>query len=560
MKSLRPYQNEFIDAIVKKLDSGITRQIGVLPTGGGKTFTAVTLAKKLDETRGFKRILWCTHTDELLEQSGTAFLQEYFPSINVQTMLGMYGGLSGYLRQIKSMGMFANEFSEVAGKIGIVKAEDFDINADIVMASFQTLWRRLDKIPPDTFDMMIIDECHLAAAKTVVKSINHFKPKLLLGLTATPHRADGASLAEIFDEITYQYSLFDAIQDGWLCELDALQIQTKLSLDDVKTVGGEFNQKDLKETVDTPIRNELLLTKYKQYADGEQSIIFCVDVEHAKNVYRVFKDAGESAEILVGDEDITRDRRSVINRYKAGEFKHLINVMIATAGFDHPGIGCVILGCPTKSYTKFFQQIGRGTRCLPGVIDKWTTPDERKAAIKASKKKKCIVLDIVDTSTKHKLINTWTLEKAIPIEQRTFLTEERRAKLIDARETREKAKIAAQTRKDTRVNLFELPTVKISDSLKMKEPATDKQLDFLKRLGYNVEDNTYTKEDATKMISAHPASEKQIQMLRWKGYNVSNGVTIGEAAAAFKEIEIREAKTAENAKLAKIDSPIKGLD
>ncbi len=556
MKALREYQKQNNDAIIAKLNKGVNRQISVLPTGGGKTFTTVSLCKSLEQSHGYKRILWITHTDELLIQSGTAFLQEYFPHIDIQLMIDQYGGLSEYIKEVKRMGMFAGEFAEIANKIGIVKAEQFDPNADIVMASAQTLHRRLDKISPDTFDIIICDECHLFAAKTFTKAINHFTPKLLLGLTATPHRADGASLADIFDEITYQYSLYDAIQNGYLCELDALQIQSKLSLDGVRTTAGEFNQKDLKETVDTPVRNQLLVDKYKQYADGKQNIIFCVDVEHAKNVCQTFRDAGETAEILVGDEDITPDRRAVINRFKSGEITHLVNVMIATAGFDHPGIGCVTLACPTKSLTKFFQQVGRGTRTLPGTIDNITDPVLRKNAIKNSAKPKCIILDIVDTSTRHKLVNSWTLEKDVPVEQRTFITEERRGKLIEAREKR---RFEALNKKDKRVDLFKLPRVKLSDSLKMKDPATEKQLELLNKLGYDVSDNSYTKGDANRLINNHTATDKQIKFLKWKNYDVSNGVTIAEATAAFEEIKKREAKAAEIKSIEKI-SPIQGLE
>lgn len=556
MKQLRKYQVEANNAIIKSLDNGVNKVINVLATGCGKTLGAVHLCKILQKERGYNRILWITHTEELLQQSGSAFLQEYFPEIDIATMIDSYGSLQDYLKEVKKMGMFAGEYQEVANKIGIVKAENFDVDADIVMASAQTLHRRLDKIHPDTFDIVICDECHLFAAKSFVKSINHFSPKLLLGLTATPHRADGASLADIFDDIAYQYSMFDAIQEGYLCELDALQIQTKLSLDNVKTTAGEFNQKDLKETVDNPARNRLLLDKYRQYANGLQNIIFCVDVEHAKNIYELFTEEGESAEILVGDESVTEDRKGVINRFKSGETKHLISVNIATAGFDHPGIGVLTLARPTKSLTLFIQMIGRGTRTLPGTIDGIETIEERRRAIKASKKPKCIVLDIVDTSSRHKIVNTWTLEKSLPIEERVYVSEERRTVMLEAREKR---KLEASKIKDKRIDLFKLPKVKLSTSLKMKDPATEKQLQLLDKLGYDTILNAYTKGDANELISNHSASQKQVNFLRWKGYDVSNGVTNAEAKAAFEEIKKREDKQSQ---LNSVNnkSPIQGLN
>lgn len=551
MKKLRDYQQKGVDAINAALKRDVSNMMMVLATGCGKTFTAVKAISP------FKKRLWVTHTEELMEQSGSALLKELYPNVDIQTMIDTYGGLTDYIKAVKGYGMFSDlSENEIIQGIGIIKAEAFDIEADIVIASAQTLHRRLDRISPDTFDAVVADECHLFASTTFVKSLNHFQPKLLLGLTATPHRADGAQLGEIFDEIIYQYNISDAIQDGFLCELDAIQVKTELSLDEVRTTAGEFNQKDLKQTIDTPVRNKLLVDKYKQYAEGKQNIVFCVDIEHAQNVHKMFKDYGYSSDILVGDEAITSDRKAVINRFKTGQSQILVNVMIATAGFDHPNIGVVTLACPTKSLTKFIQQIGRGTRTLPGVIDQYNTPQERIAAIKASTKPHCTILDIVDTTTKHRIINTWSLDKDLPIEKRVFCTQEKKQKLIDFREKR---KFEAQTKKDTRINLMELPKVKYSNSIKMKDPASEKQVVLLERLGYDTANNSYTKADANKLISDHPATEAQIKFLRWKGYDVSNGVTKAEATLAFDAIKAKESKAKEQAELNKI-LPIQGLD
>jgi len=550
-KKLRDYQEKAIDAIKKALARGVTKQLLVLPTGAGKTFCAV---KALEP---FKRKIWLTHTEELMAQSGTAFLHELYPELDIQMMIDTHGGLLDYIQAVRSYDMFSDlPENEILKNIGIVKAEVFDIDADVVIASMQTLHRRLDRISPDAFDAVIVDEAHLACAPTVVKSINHFNPKLLLGLTATPHRADGALLGDIFEEIVFQYNIAEAIDDGYLVELDALAIQTKLSLDNVHTLGGEFNQKELKQTVDTPSRNKLIVDKYKQYADGLQNLVFCVDVEHAQNVCQAFKDAGYRAEFIVGDKELTPDRKALINRFKTGQTQILTNVMVLTAGFDYPGIGCLTLACPTKSLTKFFQQVGRATRTLPKVIDGLETPVARKLAIKASAKPKAIILDIVDTTSKHRIINTWTLDKDKPHEEKTFVTTERREMLVDARKKRE---FESERKKDTRVNLFKLPRVKLSNSIKMVDPASPKQLDYLKAMGYDVENNTYTKGSANVILSALPASAKQIGFLRWKGYDVSNGVTTAEAKLAFEDIKKKEDKEKEQS-LIKSQLPINDLN
>lgn len=541
MKKLRHYQAEAKDAVYKGLKNNITKQMLVMATGCGKTYTAVNIISP------FKRKLWVTHTEELLEQSGIAFLKELVPNLDVQTMIDTHGGLTDYLKAVRSYSAFTDlGDNEIIKSIGIVKAEAFDIESDIVMASAQTLHRRLDKMQPDMFDAIVADECHLFMAKTFVKSLNYFQPKLLLGLTATPFRADGASLSDLFDELIYQYNIEDAIKDGYLCELDAIQVRTRMNLDNVRTTAGEFNQKDLNEAVDTEARNELIVQKYKEYCDGKPNIVFCVDVEHAKNVTNKFKEHGYRTELLVGDESITPDRKAAINRFKSGESQILVNVMIATAGFDYPQIGCVTLACPTKSRTKFMQQLGRGTRTWPGVIDAFDTPQERVKAIKSSPKPHCTILDIVDTTNRHRLINTWTLDEGKRLEDRLFLTKEKKDKMIADRNAKT---FEATSKYDKKINLFKIPDVVYSTSLRMKEPATYDQLNILAQNGYKILENDYTKADANYIISNFPASAKQISYLKWKNYDVTNAITYGQAQLAFKEITLREKKQKGNSNL-----------
>lgn len=526
----RKYQEEADAAVFKGLERGVVRQILSLPGGSGKTFVASRIARR------FQRILFMSHTEELLSQSGVALISEFYPELDINSIINTHGDIIEYFRYLKSNSLFRYNSGEDK-MFGIVKADLFEINNPITLCSFQTIYKRLDKIPFDWFDLVIIDECHMSGSRTISGVLNYFKPKLLLGLSATPYRIDGMPLSDIFDEIIYDYPMIDAIMDGYLCELDAIQIKTTLNLDSVRTVAGEFNQKDLRETVDTEERNLLLYDSYKKYADGLQNVIFCVDVEHAQNVLNLFLEKGELAEILVGDVEITSDRQGVIRRFKNGETTHLINVIIATTGWDYPGIMCITDAAPTKSKTRALQKWLRGTRTLPGIIDGLNTPQERRGAIKLSNKSKCILLDICDSTTKHRIVNTWSLDRDLPIEKRVFTTTEKKEKLL---EYRAKQKFDAVTQKDTRIDLLKLPIVKISDSLKMKEDATQKQLEYLKRLGYDVETINYTKEMATQLISFAPATDAQIKFLKWKKYDVSEGCTIGQAAIAFNDIKKRE--------------------
>jgi len=113
--------------------------------------------------------------------------------------------------------------------------------------------------------------------------------------------------------------------------------------------------------------------------------------------------------------------------------------------------------------------------------------------------------------------------------------------LIEERE-RKIAFIAATSKKDVKVDLLELPKVYISNSIKMEEPATEKQLAWIARLGYDTVNVEYTKKMCSEIISSQPASPKQIALLKWKGYDVSNGATISEFELAIAEIKKKENK------------------
>ena len=374
----------------------------------------------------------------------------------------------------------------------------------------------------------LVHNCHLFLSRTYSEPLKYFEPKLLLGLTATPTRLDGMQLGNMFDKIVYSYDIADGIKDGYLCELDAVRVKTDLSLDNVRTTGGEFNAKDLSNEVDIPQRNKLIVDSYKTYAEGRQGIFFCVDIKHSLHLAEEFKSQGIICNAVSSDEETTGDRSQTIKDFKAGKIQVLTNVGILTTGFDHRNTGVVGNCAPTKSLSKYLQCIGRGTRLK----------DENFVAKYGQN---CVILDFVDSTTRHKLINAWSLDSGKATEEKVFMTKAKKKALIDERE-RKIAYVVATSKKDVKVDLFALPKVYISSSIKMEEPATEKQLAWIARLGYDIVNVEYTKKMCSEIISAQPATEKQIGLLKWKGYDVSNGVTISEFKMALNEIEKRENK------------------
>ena len=276
-----------------------------------------------------------------------------------------------------------------------------------------------------------------------------------------------------------------------------------------------------------------MVANYLKYAKGRQAIFFCTDIAHAMDLSVIFNEHGVSCKPITGDEDITPDRSQSIKDFKARKIDVLTNCMVLTHGFDAPNVGCVGMASPTKSLTKYLQCLGRGTRLKDEEFVKKFGQN-------------CIILDYIDNTSRHNLVNAWELDKEKEPEDRVFITEEKREKLLDAR--KKKALLQIKREQDELVSLLKIPKPKINKSIRMKEAASEKQLAWIASLGYDVTNNSYTKEMCSQIIMDLPATEKQKGLLRYKGYDVDSVtvLTRGMTEAAMKDLEKREA-----AKLAK---------
>ena len=176
------------------------------------------------------------------------------------------------------------------------------------------------------------------------------------------------------------------------------------------------------------------------------------------------------------------------------------------------------------SLTRYLQRVFRGTRLKsPEYVQKFG--------------QNCIILDAVDDSAKHNLINTWELDRGKKASEKLFVTSKQREKLQLAEDERAKRKFTSVTDKDTKVDLLKLPKVSISGSPKMLEPATEAQIRFMQSIGVYQEDVEYTKALASEAISNAPAYPKQMRWLKEKGYDVSGGATIGQYQKALQKYE-----------------------
>jgi superfamily II DNA or RNA helicase len=363
---------------------------------------------------------------------------------------------------------------------------------------------------------ILVHNCHHYVSPSFLKAVRHFKPKLLTAWTATPKRLDGISLSNLVQEIVFEYRIEDGIKDGYLAPIEAYQIKTQTDLSQVKKVAGDFNQKELSEKVDSQLRNDLIVAKYLEYSEGKQAIGFCVDIQHCYNLRECFRERNINCEVVVSDPERCPNRTELIKDFSNGKITVLLNVMILTEGFDYSDVGCVIMGRPTQSETVYIQSVGRGTRLKSENFKERFNTD------------KCTILDFVDNTGNHSLVNSWELEKDKDVKDKVFIPEEHREKLLEVEKERREARIKVMHGKDKKIDLLRLPVISPWNSAKMEELATEKQIAWIKQVNLYQEGIEYTKAMASEIISGLPAKEWQINFLASNGYDVSGGATQGQ--------------------------------
>lgn len=321
--NLRPYQRECVHAIGDGWDS-FSRQLIVVPTGGGKTiiFSAVAKANP-------GRTLILAHREELIDQA-------------IHKLEASTG-----LRAEKE------------------KADDYaSRSAQVVVGSVQSLTRqkRLNRWPNDHFSLVIVDEAHHAISASFLRVLHHFDTFAnVLGVTATPDRGDKRNLGTYFERVAYEVRLFDLINDGYLSRIVTKAIPLRIDLNKVETRGGDFADEQLGEAL------EPYLGQIASVIAGEAGLRRTLAFLPLRATSQKFVDACRSAGLRAEHIDGTSpDRRQILDRFARGEFDVLSNAMLLTEGYDDPGIDCVCVLRPTRSRPLYCQMVGRGTRIAEG--------------------------------------------------------------------------------------------------------------------------------------------------------------------------------------------------
>lgn len=368
--ALRPYQSEAISRTEAAALRGVRRQLGVAATGLGKTIIFASLAHQMGG-----RTLVLAHRDELVAQA-------------VEKISGQWP----------------------AATVGVVKAERNQADADVVVASVQTLGReaRLDRflraqLDLAPFSLVVVDEAHHAAAPTYQAILTGLRAgdeggPLLLGVTATPDRGDGKGLDAAFDEVTWTYDILWGIRSGFLCDVRGRRVTIDtLDLKGVKVRNGDYAEGETGQRMMDAGAPEAIVRAWMEHAADRRTLVFSPTVETAQAVADEFAEQGITVGMVSGTTPID-DRRQMLADFSTGAIQVMSNCMVLTEGYDNPRVDCVVVARPTKSRALYTQMVGRGTRRHPDKSD-------------------LLVLDVVGVSDVHSLV---TIPSLFGVEQKEF--------------------------------------------------------------------------------------------------------------------------------------------
>lgn len=338
---LREHQKAALDSLAQMRADGKTIALLTHAQGAGKTIVAISDAKVVGG-----RALFLAHRRELVDQAYETF-KELWPEA--------------------STGLF----------MGDVR----DFEEQNIAGSIQSVAEHMNDFPPTAFDYLVIDEAHHATAPTYKRVLGYFRPKFVLGLTATPDRADGQSILDVFRECAHRLTLREAVERGELVPIRCVRVVTNVDLSRVRFNQVQYNRKDIEETVIVPPRDRLIVNTYVEHVPDRKAVVFCVNVRHGEALAELFRREGVAARSVSGRMPRT-DREKYLKEFHEGTLRVLCACDILNEGWDCPDVEVLMMARPTLSRVIYMQQLGRGTRRAP--------------------RKEClIVFDFVDNATRY---------------------------------------------------------------------------------------------------------------------------------------------------------------
>lgn len=328
----RGAQIEALYALEDSRSEGATKGLVQAATGVGKTYLAAFDSAK------YERVLFVAHREEILKQAAISFKN---------------------VRHSDDYGFFYG------------KQKDTD--KAVIFASVATLGRSEylteNFFAPDYFDYLVIDEFHHAVNDQYQRIVSYFKPRFLLGLTATPERMDGRNIYEICDyNVPYEISLKDAINKGALVPFHYYGVYDETDYSSLHIVKGHYDEKELNETYIGNVKRYDLIYKYYMKYRSKRALGFCCSRRHAEEMAKEFCKRGIEAVAVYSNADgeFSEDRDKAIEQLKNQEIKVIFSVDMFNEGVDIAALDMVMFLRPTESPIVFLQQLGRGLRTSKG--------------------------------------------------------------------------------------------------------------------------------------------------------------------------------------------------
>ena len=328
----RGAQIEALCALENTRAEGARKALVQAATGVGKTYLAAF------DSKNYERVLFVAHREEILKQAA-----ESFKNVRDSDDYGFFNGDSKCTEK------------------------------SVIFASVATLGRveylNENYFAPDYFTYVVIDEFHHAVNEQYQRIVDYFKPKFLLGLTATPERMDGKNIYEICDyNVPYEISLKEAINKGMLVPFHYYGIFDETDYSKLHIVRGRYDEKELNETYIGNVRRYELIYKYYCKYGSRQALGFCCSREHAREMAKEFSKRGIPSVAVFSDAsgEYTEDRNVAIRQLKQGKIRVIFSVDMFNEGVDITSVDMVMFLRPTESPIVFLQQLGRGLRKCRG--------------------------------------------------------------------------------------------------------------------------------------------------------------------------------------------------
>lgn len=360
---LRPRQADFVHRLCYALaEHGNT--LGVAPTGAGKTVMLSAAIKFAKRDGSPMRSLVLQHRDELVAQNRATY-KRFDPE----------------------------------AQSDIYAADRKKWSDGVTFAMVQTLCREDNLATMPAMDLLVIDEAHHVAADSYLRIIERAKelnPKLqVLGVTATPQRADKKALKEVFDNVADVISIKELIEAGNLVRPRVFVIDCGLraELANVRKTVSDFDMAQVEAIMDKDAVTTKVIGEWKEKAGDRKTVVFCSTVDHAEHVTQAFCDAGVKADIVHGGLSDNARKRALTD-FEKDRTQVLINVAVLTEGYDCQTVACVVLLRPCSYKSTMIQMIGRGLR----KVD----PDKHPGFVKSD----CIVLDFGYSILTHGCLDT----------------------------------------------------------------------------------------------------------------------------------------------------------